>query len=222
MGSEFPQALQGLLQPRAYPHAVGGIKVITTHLSWVLLTGQFAYKIKRPVHYPFVDLRTPEKRAFLCHEEVHLNRRFAPGIYLEVCPITLVNGESRMGGAGPVVDHAVKMRQFPGEEQLDCLLEKGRIGPSELRSFGAELARIHDRLPRVSAMQEWGQPATAGAIILENLEECARAADAAWGNDTDVQALRAPMLARIESSAPLISQRFANGRVRECHGDLHT
>ena len=222
MGREFPPALQGLLRAGAYPHDVQPVHVITTHISWVLLTGEFAYKIKRPVHYPFVDLRTPEQRAFLCREELRLNGRFAPELYLEVCPITLVDGEARVGGGGPVVEHAVKMRQFPGTEQLDRLLEEGRIEPGALRSFGTELARIHDRLPRASVTQEGGQPAAAGAVIIENLEECARAADTAWSGGADVQALRAPLLAHIEALGPLISQRFAQGRVRECHGDLHT
>lgn len=221
MGREFPQALQGLLRRGAYPHGVEPVHVIATHISWVLLTGEFAYKIKRPVHYPFVDLRSLAQRAFLCSEEVRLNRRFAPELYLEVCPITMVDGEARIGGAGPVVEHAVKMRQFPGSEQLDRLLDEARVEPSELRTFGAALAQIHRRLPRASPTQEWGQPATTGAVIIENLEECARAADSAWGPERERQALRAPLLERIEASAPLVSQRFAQGRVRECHGDLH-
>ena len=120
------------------------------------------------------------------------------------------------------MEHAVKMRQFPETEQLDRLLEEARIAPGELRSFGAELARIHDGLPRASVTQDLGHPATAGAIIIENLEECARAADAAWSTDAEVQALRDALLTRIESSAPFMSQRFDDGKVRECHGDLHT
>lgn len=221
MEREFPQALRGLLRAGAYPHRVTGVHVLTTYISWILLTGEFAYKIKRPVHYPFIDLRAQERRAFLCHEELRLNRRFAPELYLQVCPITVDGGEARIGGAGPAVEHAVKMRQFPGAEQLDRLLEEGRIEPAALRSFGAELARIHDRLPSASPTQEWGHPAAAGAVIIENLEECARAAVTAWNTDADVQALRAPLLARIEALAPLVSQRFSQGRVRECHGDLH-
>ncbi len=101
MSREFPKALQGLLRGGAYPHGVEAVHVIATHISWVLLTGEFAYKIKRPVHYPFVDLRSASQRAFLCSEELRLNRRFAPDLYLEVCPITVVDGEARIGGAGP-------------------------------------------------------------------------------------------------------------------------
>jgi aminoglycoside phosphotransferase family enzyme len=98
--SGLPEHLQGLLHPRAYPHPVQAVQLVETHISWVLLTGEFAYKIKRPVHYPFVDLRSAERREFLCHEEVRLNRRFAPEIYLGVCQITLVDGEAHLEGGG--------------------------------------------------------------------------------------------------------------------------
>lgn len=133
MERDFPRLLQGLLQPAAYPHRVEAVHLITTHISWVLLTGEFAYKIKRPVRFPFIDLSTPERRAFLCHEELRLNRRFAPDLYLEVCPISLVGGTAQMGGGGQVVEQAVKMRQFPVSEQLHRLLEERRIAPRAAR-----------------------------------------------------------------------------------------
>lgn len=108
--SAFPPHLQALLCPQAYPHSVGIVELIETHVSWVLLTGEFAYKIKRPVRYSFVDLRSAEHREFLCHEEVRLNRHFAPQLYLQVCPITSLHGEARLEGPGSVIEHAVKMR----------------------------------------------------------------------------------------------------------------
>ncbi|HUI62393.1 MAG TPA: hypothetical protein VLX90_19355, partial [Steroidobacteraceae bacterium] len=178
MASELPEALRGLLLERAYPHRTQSIKVIGTHISWVILTGEFAYKIKRPVRYAFVDQRTPEQRAFLCHEELRLNRRFAPDLYLEVCPITLANGEARIGGPGQAVEHAVRMRQFPQSEQLNCLIRESRIASAELDAFGRALALLHDRLPRPAAAQQWGTPTAIRRIITDNLEECAQAAQA--------------------------------------------
>src|SRR5687767_13703 len=81
----LPENLSMLLSPNAYPHPVSEIRLIETHMSWVLLTGDFTYKIKRPVRYPFVDMRTLERRRFLCMEELRLNRRFAPDLYVDVC-----------------------------------------------------------------------------------------------------------------------------------------
>src|SRR5690606_21049437 len=95
----LPAPCSTLLEPRAYPHAVDDVQVVETHMSWVLLTGEFAYKIKKPVHYSFVDLRSAERRAFYCREELRLNRRFARNLYIEVCEITVADRseERRVG-----------------------------------------------------------------------------------------------------------------------------
>ena len=218
--SAFPNQLQALLRPQAYPHPVGAVELIETHISWVLLTGEFAYKIKRPVRYPFVDLRSSERRAFLCHEEVRLNRRFAPELYLDVWPIALQAGEACLGGEGAVIEHAVRMRQFAREDELDRLLAAGRIEPAALESFGSELARIHARLPAAEPAQLWGRPDALQALILDNAEQCARSGDA-LGEGVAVRALQAPLATTLERTAQRLSERFASGRVRECHGDLH-
>jgi uncharacterized protein len=221
MSHVFPEHLGALLHPGAYPHAVQAVEVIETHISWVLLTGEFAYKIKRPVHYPFVDLRSAERRKFLCHEEVRLNRRFAPELYLEVCSITSLDGEARLNGSGLVIEHAIKMRQFRRGDELDCLLAGARIAPAELAAFGRDLAHIHADLPVAKPTQTWGRPAAVRALILENLDECARAVKV-FGGDADVHALRAILHSQLETAAGWMSERFAGGRVRECHGDLHS
>src|SRR5215472_10772977 len=172
--SSFPDRLHALLYPRAYPHAVRAVDLIETHISWVLLTGKFAYKVKRPVHYPFIDLRSPEQRRLLCHEEVRLNRRFAPELYLGVRAIRRRRGEARIGGSGHIIEHAVKMRQFPRSHELDALLGARRIVPVELEAFGGELADMHERLPVAQAAHEWGRPAAQVAGIRRNAAECVR------------------------------------------------
>src|SRR6516162_2231687 len=169
--SSFPDQLYALLYPRAYPHAVRAVDLIETHISWVLLAGKFAYKVKRPVHYPFIDLRAPEQRRLLCHEEVRLNRRFAPELYLGVRAIRRRRGEAGIGGSGRIVEHAVKMRQFPRSQELDALLGARRIEPAELEAFGGELAGIHERLPVAQAGQEWGHAAAQVAGIRRNAAE---------------------------------------------------
>ena len=138
--NSLPEQLQALLYPRAYPHAVRSVDLRATHISWVLLTGRFAYKVKRPVHYAFIDLRRAAQRRRLCHEEVRLNRRFAPELYLGVRTVRLRHGEARIGGSGRIIEHAVRMRQFPHSQQLDTLLDDRRIEPVELENFGLEVA----------------------------------------------------------------------------------
>jgi hypothetical protein len=218
--SSFPDSLQALLYPRAYPHPVRAVDLIETHISWVLLTGRFAYKIKRPVRYAFIDLRSPAQRRSLCHEEVRLNRRFAPELYLGVRAIRRRKGEARIGGLGPVIEDAVRMRQFPHSQELDALLQAQRIEPAELATFGTELARIHASLPVAHAGQEWGEPGAQIAGIKHNAAECVRAG-AALGETATLRELQARLGAWADAAWPLLARRFAARRVRECHGDLH-
>ena len=220
--SPLPQQLQALLYPRAYPHAVRAVHLLETHISWVLLTGRIAYKVKRPVHYPFIDLRSSAQRRRLCHEEVRLNRRFAPELYLGACTVRLRHGEARIGGSGRIIEYAVRMRQFPRSQELATLLEERRIEPVELEHFGLELARLHARLPAARARQRWGQPAAQLSAMRRNARESVRAAQALGKPAAAaVRAVQTRLERWIGAARPLLEQRFAAGHVRECHGDLH-
>src|SRR5919108_3737062 len=157
MFTSLTPGLSSLLQPEAYPHPVSAVQLVETHASWIFLTGSFAYKIKRPVHYPFLDLRSRERRAFFCAEELRLNHRFAPELYRDVCAVTLEDGLARISGRGELIDHAVRMRQFRAEDELDRLLATEAATPAELERFGRELASLHERLPRPGTEEPWGQ-----------------------------------------------------------------
>jgi aminoglycoside phosphotransferase family enzyme/predicted kinase len=200
---------------------VQAVELIETHISWILLTGEFAYKIKRPVHYAFIDLRSADRRAFLCHEEIRLNRRFAPELYLGVCPISVAAGEARLGGPGPVIEHAVKMRQFSRTDELAQLLSAADIEPAALESFGRELAQIHAGLPVAQPTQDWGRPTALRRLMLENAADCARAGESLGDTTTWVRPLQTGLGKLLDRALPLLERRFATGRVRECHGDLH-
>jgi aminoglycoside phosphotransferase family enzyme/predicted kinase len=221
MTPELPVQLRGLLRPEAYPHPVATIELIQTHVSWVLLTGDFAYKIKRPVRYPFVDLSSAERREFSCREELRLNRRFAPELYLDVCEITAECGVARINGGGQAIEHSVKMLQFERAAELNRLLERNSITPLELATFGRQLVAIHARLPKSALADAWGHPEHVQALILRNLDECAQAANA-FHAGADVEALREPLAARLCSLANFMATRRADGWIRECHGDLHS
>jgi len=218
--SNLPPHLTALLRPEAYPHAVAAVQLVETHISWVFLTGELAYKIKRPVQYPFVDLRSRERRAFFCAEELRLNRRFAPELYLDVRAVTLDNGAARIAGHGEVVDHAVCMRQFRAADELGSLLERGGAAPEELAEFGRELARRHQQLPRVDVGEPWGRAESIRAALLTNLTECQRAAEV-FGADDAVRALADPYRERLAADMGALESRRTAGHVRECHGDLH-
>lgn len=208
----LPIPLSGLLEPAAYPHPVRDIQLVETHISWVLLTGDYAYKIKRPVRYSFIDLRDPQRRRELCHEELRLNRRFAAPLYLEVCPVVRRDGAVRMGGEGEVLEHAVRMRQFTPAEQLDRLIAAGGIAPQALRDFGETIADIHASLPRASEPRR--------SAIADNLQQAIDAESERPGT-ARIAALAPRLLQELEAVKPWLTMRIATGHVRECHGDLH-
>ena len=233
MSAPLPSALQGLLEPGAYPHPVEAVELVTTHISWVLLAGDYAYKLKRPVRYPFIDLTSLERRRFLCGEELRLNRRFAAELYIDVCNVVDRDGKARIevsgsgSGAGSpprehaILDYAVRMRRFPRAEELDRLLDGRRIEPHELETFGHELAQTHARLPAAPTTSPWGRPEEVRAQLRRNFLECAGAASV-FGSSQDVLALRELLEDRLAAAASPLAARRRNGRIRECHGDLHS
>jgi uncharacterized protein len=217
----LPEHLASLLQREAFDHPVSDVQVVETNICWVLLTGEYAYKIKRPVVLPFVDLSSLERRAFLCSEEVRLNRRFAPDLYLGVVPITLSAGRARFGGAGEAIEQAVRMRQFRREDELDRLLSTGNVAPEELAAFGRELARIQDSLPVVDRARPYGSAAFVRDSFKENVRQCMQLS-ARVGLAERVRVMEPLIRKRLDAAETLIEARRAAGRVRECHGDLHT
>ena len=131
MSEPQPELVQDLLRPQAYgADARKRVTLRTTHASWVFLIGDDVWKVKRPVDFGFLDFRTLVDRRHYCAEEVRLNRRLAPGIYLGVDPVRLSGGGHTIGGGnGPVVDWAVHMRRLPDQASAAALLARGLLGP---------------------------------------------------------------------------------------------
>ena len=210
--------VSALREPRAYPHESGLVEVVETHISWVFLAGEFAYKVKKPVKLPFLDFSSLDSRRFYCEEELRLNRRTAPALYLGVVPVA--GDPLRFGGEGAPVEYAVKMRRFaPG-----ALL-------SEVAGAGGLDGAIIDKLAaRVAAMHEAAERAPDDAKV----ESAHRATQPALDNFTEIRRLGVPEAAsrRLEvlrhwtelegqALAAAFAERRARGFVRECHGDLH-
>ncbi len=212
--------LDALRDPACYPHPVRRIEIMETHISWVILTGDHAYKIKKPVNLGFLDFTSLAARRYYCEEELRLNRRFAADIYLGVVAITGDAAAPRVGGGGPAIEYAVKMREFAQADLLSALLARGEVTPELLQSLAARIAAFHSAAH--SATMTPGVNTQAGVLqpALDNFKQALpylRDADdvAALGR------LRDWTLREHERHAQCLWQRVADGRVRECHGDLH-
>lgn len=220
MTDELPPSLAGLRDAAAYAHPVRGIRIVQTHVSWVLLTGDLAYKIKRPVCYPFLDMRDPQRRLDLCREELRLNQRFAAPLYLRLCRIVLRDGRARMEGAGELIDHAVCMRQFDRGEELGNLLAAGQAEPEALRAFGAAIADIHAGLPRAGGGDHHAHAVATGEAVAANLRQAIDLEARRFGTRS-VAELQPLLETRVHELQGWMAARHAAGQVRECHGDLH-
>jgi aminoglycoside phosphotransferase family enzyme/predicted kinase len=218
-GGEYPALIEALLEPAAYPHPVGEIQIVETHISWVLLTGEFAYKVKKPVDLGFLDFSSLELRRRYCEEELRVNRRTAAELYLDVVPIGRGAGGFRVG-TEPAVEYAVRMRQFPHAARLDRCLQAGRLGREEFRALAFAIADFHDGLaPRDPVDPEYEverarKPARNNFLHL----------DPAAFSDVAQQQLAVIedwTLRQSEALAAIFAERARQGAVRDCHGDLH-
>ncbi len=215
----LPDQLSGLLSPAAYPHPCGDIEVVETHISWVILTGELVYKIKKPVAFSFVDFSTLARRRHFCEEELRCNRLYAPSLYLDVVAVTAGPGGVRLGGDGETVEWAVKMRQFPQSAQLDRLLDAGAVEVDQLESFGATLAARHRQQPgRSFPADEFDHRVL--APVRDNFRDLEALA---WMADHQRLLARARRgtEAATEAARARLTERLETGAVRECHGDLH-
>jgi len=216
----LPRELEGLLRPSAYPYPLEHVELLETQLSWVLLAGERVYKLKRPVQYPFVDQRLLPRRAWLCHEEVRLNRRFAPQLYLGVCPITAGQDGACIGGTGPVLDYAVVMRAFDRREQLDQLILGKRLEAGEIERLGSLLARTHRQLPRQELPAGPSAAQSPCAALAQNARECVVAARP-FGTSRRCAAVAERLASECERRVEVLRWRAEAGCIRECHADLH-
>jgi aminoglycoside phosphotransferase family enzyme/predicted kinase len=216
----LPAPLEGLLRAQAYPHPVTHIELLETQLSWILITGERTYKLKRAVQYPFVDQRELADRLRLCLEELRLNRRFTPQLYLDVQPVTVLNGAAQIGGSGLPIEYVVVMRSFDREEQLDQLVLNGRLRDGELAAFGGWLARTHRKITSARNAHPPLRPAQLLSAMRRNAEE-AITASAHFGTGPSIAELARQLAKEVGLRDPELLHRADAGLMGECHADLH-
>jgi len=217
---DLPWLMDALSLPAAYPHPVGAVEVRQTHISVVFLAGLYAYKVKKPVDLGFLDFSTLEKRFHFCNEEVRLNRRLAPHVYLGVVPVVRTGKGLRFEGEGEVVEWAVKMLRLPDEATLEERLGRSEVGVELVESLARRIASFHRGAEANERIAAFGRSEGVARIVLDIFAE----AGAQVGTTVS-----GPVFARAKALAeealgrlrPLIEARAGRGQPRDCHGDLH-
>jgi uncharacterized protein len=241
--STLPPLIQQMLKPEFYPHPVqvtqptgetihpeypedfyppsdGKIQLIQTHISYVLLTGEFAYKVKKPLNFGFLNYETLEARHHFSEEELRLNQRGAADIYLAVVPITQTGDQYQLDGDGEVVEYAVKMRQFPQETLLTNLFEQGELTEDLVQRLAQEIAEFHRKTATNDYIRSFGTVAQIRQAFDENFEQTEQYIGGPQ-TQTQFDQTQAYCNQFFSEQEALFQQRVQADCIRECHGDIH-
>lgn len=217
----LPLYIQQLLEPERYPHPVETVTLLQTHVSYLMFAGDYVYKWKKPVNLGFVDFSTLEKREFFCQEEVRLNRRLCPNMYLGVVALCRAGDLVQLDGDGTPFEFGVKMRRLPAAKMMDRVIAAGELTLSHLTRIIDRLVVFHQDTPMVPVTSGYGDVRAVAGTIRDNFSET----QAFVGGE----ALGEVRFRRIRDYAEnflhnrkRFAQRVAEGRIRDCHGDLHS
>lgn len=218
LDADLEAKVRFLRQPASYPEPTAGVSAVETHMSWVFLTDRFAYKLKKPVHFPFLDFSTLARRKHFCEEEIRLNRRLAPSVYLGTVAIRrAAGGALSLAGRGAAVDWLVKMHRLPAERMLDQAIRMGSVTSEDIDRFARRLAAFYRAAPPI-AIAAADYRARFAAAVAANLAEL-QMFDAILP-DHRVAQVHARQLDLLREAPELFDGRVADRRIVEAHGDL--
>lgn len=213
--------IEQMSQAGFYPHkVVEPIELIQTHVSYVFLTGDYAYKVKKPVNFGFLDYSTLEARSHFCRQELEMNKRGAPELYLEVLPVTQTGEKFNLGGSSEVVEYALKMRQFPQSALLSEMFAQGTLTESHMEELGRVVAQYHEQSQSSDRIRTFGEVAQVRQAIDENYQQTKN-----YIGTAQTQAQYAETKKYTDNfftgRSQLFKSRIEKNKIRECHGDLH-
>jgi len=212
--------IQALRDTHRFGHACDDFEIVETHISWVVLCGPYAYKIKKAVDLGFLDFSTLDKRRFYCEEEIRLNGRLAPDLYLDVVAIAGTPETPLPGGDGPAVEYAVRMRRFPQDSLLNQLLADGKVGAAQIDAISETLADFHHHIPAAAPLSDYGSPEQVWHPVGENFDQIAERIHDPRHTGM-LERLRRWSEAEHRRLYDEFLERKRHGYIRECHGDMH-
>ena len=218
--SALPFPVEALLESQAYPHKPGKVELVQTQMSLIYLTGEYVYKIKKPVNLGYLDYTTLERRHFFCRQELELNRRLCPDAYLAVVPVVKQDGELRVEAKGEATEYAVKMRQLPGGRMMDVLLPQHQVTPEMVARVAERLVSFHQEAETNQEIAAFGKL----DVIRQNCDENFLQTEKYVGLTilrAKYERIKEYTNDFIENNTGLFEKRVREGRIRDCHGDLH-
>jgi aminoglycoside phosphotransferase family enzyme len=214
------QVVDALMKPEAYDEDPGSIELVQTHISFVFLTRRFVYKVKKAVDFGFLDFTTLEKRRFFCEKELELNRRLCGDMYLEVVPINKAD-VIKIKGAGETVEYAVKMKRMPQKKMMSKLLEENKVDDKLIKRIAKIIADFHSKAETNRQISEFGSLAIIEANWKENFEQTEEYIGKTVLAE-EFKLIREKVEVFMKRNAPFFEKRIEEGRIRDCHGDIHS
>lgn len=217
----YSRLVEAMSKPSFYPHMPDRVEVIQTHISYIFIAGDYVYKVKKAVDFGFLDFSTLEKRKYYCYEELRLNRRLAPEIYLDVVEIYEdAEGNLLLENGGKIIEYAVKMKKLPQERMLDTLLPEGKIDMSVMDSLARKLVDFHGRAATGGEIDLIGGVETIRKNHDENFEQTKRYINITIPENS-YRFIKSYVYRFMEREKFLLKKRVADHKIRDCHGDLH-
>ncbi|MGO4762247.1 AAA family ATPase [Cupriavidus sp. 2KB_3] len=210
--------VRAMCDATAYPDKAWDVTLIETHISQVFLAGDFAYKVRKPVRLDFVDFSSLDARRMDCEEEVRLNRRMAPELYLGVVPIVAgAGGSVRVDRSASPIEYAVKMRRFDQRDVFSVMAQEGRLTLAHMDALATTICAFHHQADVARESTPYGTP----GVILQTVQNCADAVVAMTAGAPVATRVRNGLCERARALSPVFAARRRHNHVRECHGDLH-
>ncbi len=217
----LPAHIQFLQQHSSYAHPVDIVQLLQTHISFVLLAGEFVYKWKKSVNFGFLDFSTLEKRKYYCEQELLLNRRLCPDLYLEVVTINYDGQQYSLNGKGEIIEYGVKMVRMPADLMMSQIIRTGKLNRDQIDRIIDVLVPFYRQADGSATIAEFGRAAAVAVNVLENFAQTESFVDK--GALSRAQFLRIGDYARaFLQDEQRFERRRAAGKIRDCHGDLYS
>jgi aminoglycoside phosphotransferase family enzyme len=223
---KLPDFVNFLLQPAAYDLPVSGVKLVQTHISYVFIIDDFVYKFKKPVDFGFLNFTSLDKRHHFCQQELILNRRLCPSIYLDLVALTKADNSFSLtspdqANKGPIVEYGIKMKRMPEEQMMLNIIKSGRLDPAMIDAICDVLVPFYSKAEGGPAIQEFGRPEAVSINIFENFTQTETFIDSPALSKKQFDCIKNFSSTFLQQDE-LFAARISAGRIRDCHGDLYS